>query len=61
MECHFNRSLTDEEREAITKDFPKPSCKALSTPKLDEQVREQLKRRGKDPKRKPCLKSRSRY
>ena len=31
------------------KDFPKPDTKAVSTPKLDEQVKEQLKKRGKDP------------
>ena len=29
------------------KDFLKPNCKALSAPKLDEQVKDQLKR--KDP------------
>ena len=49
LQKHFNRSLEEGEREAILKDFPKPSCKALSTPKLDEQVKEQLKCKGKDP------------
>lgn len=38
---HFNRALADEEREAITKDFPKPISKAL---RLDEQVKDQLKK-----------------
>ena len=49
LEKHFNKSLSEEEREAILKDFPKPDTKAVSTPKLDEQVKEQLKKRGKDP------------
>jgi hypothetical protein len=49
LQKHFNRSLEEGEKEAIIKDFPKPSCKALQTPKLDEQVKEQLKRKGKDP------------
>ena len=49
LERHFNRSLTSDEKEAITKDFPRPNCKSLLTPKLDEQVKDQLKRKGKDP------------
>ena len=49
LQKHFNRSLEEGEKEAILKDFPMPSCKALKTPKLDEQVKEQLKRKGKDP------------
>ena len=49
LQKHFNISLEEGEKEAILKDFPKPSCKALKTPRLDEQVREQLKRKGKDP------------
>ena len=31
------------------KDFPKPNCEALTVPKLDQEVKEQLKRKGKDP------------
>ena len=31
------------------KDFPRPNSKALITPKLDEQVRDQLKKKGKSP------------
>ena len=46
---HFNRCLTDAEREAILKDFPRPDVDALQPPKLDEEVKEQLKRSGKDP------------
>ena len=49
LEKHFNRSLSDDEREAIMKDFPKPVCGVMSVPKLDEEVKEQLKVRGKDP------------
>ena len=49
LEKHFNRSLSDSEREAIMKDFPKPNCEALTVPKLDQEVKEQLKRKGKDP------------
>ena len=49
LEKHFNRSLEEGEREAILRDFPKPTCKAVAVPKLDEQVKEQLKRKGKDP------------
>ena len=49
LEKHFNCALTEEEREAIMKDFPKPACSVMWVPKLDEEVREQLKLRGKDP------------
>ena len=31
------------------KDVPKPNCHVMSAPKLDEQVKDQLKRKGKDP------------
>ena len=46
---HFNRSLSEEEREGILNDFPKPNSGALKVPRLDEQVKEHLKRKGKDP------------
>jgi len=49
LEKHFNRSLSEDEKEAIMKDFPKPNCKVLSAPKLDDQVKDQLKKKGKDP------------
>ena len=42
-------ALTKEERQAIMKDFPKPGCTVLSAPRLDEQVKQHLKRKGKDP------------
>ena len=49
LDKHFNKALSEEERSAIMKDFPKPVCKVLSAPKLDEQVKDQLKKKGKDP------------
>ena len=49
MTKHFNRCLTDAEHEAILKDFPRPEVNALQPPKLDEEVKEQLKKSGKDP------------
>ena len=30
------------------KDFPRPNCDAVVTPKMDEEVKEQLKQKGKD-------------
>ena len=41
---HFNRSPEEEEREATSKDFPRPNSKAFITPKLDDLVRGQLKK-----------------
>ena len=49
LEKHFNKSLTEEERTAILKDFPKPQCNALVAPQLDQQVKEQMQQKGKDP------------
>ena len=31
------------------RDFPKPHCKATVAPRLDDQVKQQLKRKGRDP------------
>ena len=41
--------MTESEREVILKDFPVPDCEALAVPKLDEQIKEQLRSRRKDP------------
>ena len=41
--------LAEDEREAIKKDFPRPRAKAMATPKLDDQVKDQMKSKGKDP------------
>lgn len=49
FEKHFNRSLATTERKAILKDFPKPASSSLQVPKLDEQVKEHIKGKGKDP------------
>ena len=49
LEKHFNRSLSDAEREAIMNDFPKPNCHVMSAPKLDEQVKDQLEKRKRPP------------
>ena len=45
----LNEFLSDSEREAIMKDFPKPNCEVLTVPKLDQEVKEQLKWKGKNP------------
>ena len=45
---HFNRSLSNEEPEAIMKDFPQPNCDAVATPKMDDEVKEQLRQKEKD-------------
>jgi len=49
LEKYFNRSWDAEEREAIAQDYPKPNCPALEVPKLDDDVKQQLKQKGKDP------------
>jgi len=49
LEKHFNHSLTPAERKAIMRDFPKPCSKSLEVPKLDDQVKEHIKGKGKDP------------
>lgn len=46
---HFNKVLSDQERQAIMTDFPKPLCDALALPEMDEEITEQLKSRRKDP------------
>ena len=45
LEKHINKTLSDDEGEAIMKDFPKPSVDAVVTPKFAEQ----LKNKGKNP------------
>lgn len=45
LDKHFNKCLTDEEREAIRKDS---SGSSLATPKLNKQVKEHIRRKGKD-------------
>ena len=47
-EKHFNKSLSEGERESILKDFPKPNVDAVVTPKLGGDAVEQLKSKGKN-------------
>ena len=47
LQKHFNRALSDTAREAIMKDYPKPKAVALSVPKLDDQIKDHLKTKGK--------------
>ena len=49
IEKHFNHTITAKERDAIMKDFPKPSCTAFCMPKLDEDIKKQIRMTGKDP------------
>jgi hypothetical protein len=49
LEKHFNKSLSEEERESIMKDFPKPNVDTVVTPRLAGDTVEQLKSKGKNP------------
>ena len=49
LEKYFNRDLEEGEREVILKDFPKPHCKVIVAPRLDDRVKKQLKKKGRDP------------
>ena len=49
LEKHFLHPLASDERERIKKDFPRPACPALAVPKLDEEIKEQIKKAGKNP------------
>ena len=49
LKKHFGKAVTADERQAIMKDFPKPSCRVLRTPKLNENMKRQIKKVGKDP------------
>ena len=41
--------MKGEEVEAILEDYPMPNCPALMVPRLDEEVKKQLRSKGKDP------------
>jgi len=45
----FTKSLDHTELDKVVKEFPKPQCSFLETPILDDQVRDHLKKKGKDP------------
>jgi len=49
LKKRFNQCLADNEKEAILSDFPNPNIPVLEAPKLDEEVKEQIKSKGKDP------------
>ena len=49
LEKYFNQALSSPEHQAILEDFPKPLCLAVQTPKLDEELKEQMRKKGKDP------------
>jgi len=49
LEKHFLHPLAPDERERIKSNFPRPTCSALSVPKLDEEIKEQIKKTGKNP------------
>ena len=42
-------TFLSEKKSAVMKDFTKLSCKVLSAPKLDDQVKDQLNKKEKDP------------
>ena len=45
----LNKSLSEEDCKAILEDYPVPDCATVKAPKLDVEVMEQLKSKGKDP------------
>ena len=45
----FTQVITPTARDGIMKDYPKPKIEALFAPKLDEDVKKQIERTGKDP------------
>ena len=45
----FTQVITPTARDGIMKDYPKPKIEALFAPKLDEDVKKQIERAGKDP------------
>ena len=49
LEKHFTRCLKLEDWEAMLKDFPKPNSQALQVPRLDDQVKDHLKKKGINP------------
>ena len=42
-------TCTEDERGSILPNFPKPTTPVLQTPRLDDDVKEQPKKKGKDP------------
>lgn len=46
---HFNQALAANKRQVILEDFPKPACCVVQAPKLDSELKEQIRKKGKDP------------
>ena len=46
---NFNQVISTTTRDGIMKDYPKPKIEALFGPKLDEDVKKQIEKAGKDP------------
>ena len=49
LEKNFNQEMLDSEKESIMKDFLRPACKVLIALKLDDKMKAQIKKTGKDP------------
>ena len=49
LESHFNCQPSPGKWKAILNDCPKPNCPALEVPRLDEEVKKQMKSKGKNP------------
>jgi len=49
LETNFDRNLTEPERTAILSDFPIPQCSVLQAPTLDPEVKDQIRKKGKNP------------
>ena len=49
LKKHFTKSLDQAELDKVVKEFSKPQCSFLETPMLKNQVRDHLKKKGKDP------------
>jgi len=42
-------NLRWDETNAILEDYPMPNCSAIEVPRLDEEVKKQLRSKGRDP------------
>ena len=49
LDKHFNKNLRGEEAEEILEDYPMPNFPAMDVPRLDEELKKQLRSKGKDP------------
>ena len=45
----FSTEISPTSRDGIMKDYPKPRNEALFAPRLDEDVKKQIEKAGKDP------------